>query len=591
MPQRLIHLLSSPALIFLALVAITNCKAQDSIRQNIIVTIPGDCSIGFPELQKFVVDHHYDLMYMYDKAEGYKRGLDDMVFRRLKVIDFFNLGLQDHAELLQSVRRTINEELVNDYFKKQFLGKYVNDRSMQEIYSQMGREVYYRQVVLRKPEDASQRAVDSLKASAKAMKARLDHGEDFAGLARIYSQDAASARLGGMMPPIRWKTGLLNMYDHAIENLAVRNVHMVETSESINLVEVVRIDTVEVQPFEKVKDDIRKALEEKYMGGSLEEFDRAKHKLIDEQSVNWNKRTLKQLVSWSSIPNFYKEAYEDTMKQAISLGRNGVIMRYAQGEVDLKEYLRLLDNVLTLGNSSSLNAEELKKFILEAVRTNIIVEKAKGLNLEKEIFNSSTTNPVMRNEIIRIYNQQVIDAQIPKPTEEALRQFYEKQKDSLFYQLAKVNIYAITSPDGKTIDSLGHKLDENVPFEKLAGKIFVKTYIRDREGVVKPYLSSETPFLGIAAFQLRLNETAGPIEYIDPNEGRQYALIKCVAKREEKQLTYEDVERTITNDFIDFFREKSDRATREHLKSQYPIEFHEDVLKHILSVMGIHAQE
>ena len=591
MPLRFYRLPNFYTLLFLALNIFIHCKAQDTTHQNIIVKFAGNYSISFTELQKYIFDYHYDLAYRNNKAEAYKKGLDDMVVRQLKIIDFFNLGLNENIELLQSIRRTINEELVIQFFKTQFYGKYVNDKSTQEAYVQMGKEVIYRQIVLIKPNNASQKFIDSLKTAAKDIKTKIDTGADFVELVKHYSQDVESARLGGMMPPINWKTSISNMSDHIIFDLAVGKVQIIEKSQSIQIVKVVNIDKINVQPFEKVKDDIIKTLNEKYMDLSLQEFDSSKNKSVDKKTLKWNKRAIRQLVTWSNIPNFYQQYYSDTLQHAILQGRNFLILQHSKGKVDLKEFLRLLDNVLIVGRSSLFNEDDIKRFILEAVQTNIIINKANALNLEKDIVNPGTTNPVIKNEIVGLYNRQIIESQIPKATEEALRQFYQANKDSLFYQLAKVNIYAVIAPDGKTINDLKHKLDQNVPFEKLTGEVFVKTFIRDRDSVIESYLSVEKPFLGKAAFHLKLYETAGPIEYDDPEKGRQYALIKCMAKREEKQLLYQDVEKIIADEFLNFNREKITRATEEQLREKYPVIIYKDNLKQNLSSIGITIQE
>jgi parvulin-like peptidyl-prolyl isomerase len=590
MRQKLFHLPNCSTLLFLALIVFINCTVQDTTDPNVIVTIAGDYSINFAELNKYVLDHHYNQMFRSNRAEAYKTGLDEMVVHRLEIIDFFNLGLNKNRELLQSVRRPLNEELVNQYFRTQFYAKYVNDESMQEVYKQMGKEVIYRQIVLPRPKNASQKYIDSLKTAAKELKTKIDRGADFAELARQYSQDADSTRSIGLMPAIHWKTSLSNIYDHTIFDLGVGKVRILETRPAIHIVEVIKINKIDVQPFEKVKDEITKALDERYMDISLQEFDSAKNNLVDDKTLKWNQQALEQLVTWSNIPNFYQQYYADTLQHAISQGRNFLILRHSKGTVDLKEYLRLLDDVLTIGTSSSLKGDDIKRFILEAVRTSLIVNKARGLNLEKDILNPRTTDPAIKDEIVKMFNRQIIDAQIPKATEDALRQFYQENKDSLFYQLAKVNIYAIIATDEKNINELKRKLDQNVPFEKLTGEVLVKTFIRDRDSVIKSYFSVEQPFLGKAAFQLKLFETAGPIEYNDPEKGKQYALIKCMARREEKQLSYDAARKTISDDFANYHRERIGQSVREGLKRKYTVTIYNDVLQRIFSSMGINPQ-
>jgi hypothetical protein len=237
-----------------------------------------------------------------------------------------------------------------------------------------------------------------------------------------------------------------------------------------------------------------------------------------------------------------------------------------------------------------LTEDNTKKYILEAVRTDMLVKKGDTLNLEKDIFHPETKNPVLRNEILRLYDRHEIEDRIPVATEKALKDFYQTYKDSLFCQLAKVNIYALIDSSRKVINEAKHRLEQNVPFEKLAHEIFVKTYARGRDGTVDTYLEDEPPYLGEAAFKLNLYETAGPIEYVDSAKGNWYALIKCMAIREEKQLSYKDVEKTITDDFTKYYREEMTKATQNHLKKKYTVTVYTDVLNQILASMGISPQ-
>jgi hypothetical protein len=160
-----------------------------------------------------------------------------------------------------------------------------------------------------------------------------------------------------------------------------------------------------------------------------------------------------------------------------------------------------------------------------------------------------------------------------------MREFYAANKDSLYYQLAKVNIYAVISTDRKEIDNVWQMHLRGTAFEKLAPQIDVKTFVRDRSGdSIRSYLSTETPFLGKAAFTLTLNQVAGPIEYVDPDRGTCYAIIKCVGIRPEKQLTMDDARKTIAADFMEFQKKKIGDETAESLKNKYGFKEYEDVL-------------
>jgi hypothetical protein len=564
------------------------CKAQADNSQDIVAQIENNSTINFSELQKYVTAWHYEIFYNRDKAALiYRKSLDEMIMRQLKLIDFFNLGLEKDKKLLQSIRRVLNEELVIQYFQTQFYEKYINERAIQKEYGEMGKEVICQQIVLKKAQNASKKDIDSLKEAVHDIEAKINRGMDFSKLAKKYSQDEISAPSGGFIPALRWNTSLSDPIKYKIFHLHAGEVQVLENRQQFIIVKVLKINNIHVQPFIKVKDEIVKALEGRYARLSQEEFETVKNNVVDTLSLQWNKSGLRKLVQWSNIPDFYKTSYQDTIQHAIEEGQNIVILKHSRGKVDLKEYLRLLNEVLTIQKVGSINESQIKEFLLEAVRTNAIVLKANKLNLENSILNIRTKNPVVRTNIPLLYNTQEIEKRIPEATDDALKQFYAENKDSLFYQLAKINIYAMIDSNKKTIEDMQLKLQQNVPFEQLGNEILVKTFIRDsRVGVIKSYLSPEKPFLGEAAFKLKISEIAGPIKYNDPDKGTRYAFIKCVAKREEKQLTYEDVQTTITKDYIDYYREKITRMIHEKLKQKYKVIIYEEVLKQNLSRMG-----
>jgi hypothetical protein len=590
MTNRVRFLLRSSLLGFLTLTALISCRAQDTSQQSIIARIDGKYTISFAEVQQYLYDAHLVYKYRKDRAKAYQIAVDEKIVNQLKLIDFFALGLNKDAELFQGVRRVINEELVVRYYETQFYGKYVNEDAMRSAYADMGKEVTYQQIALVKPEHASQKELASLRSRADSIRDAISNGADIAAVAKLYAQDPGSSRLGEPKPLMTWKMSLSSNLNSTIFHLAPGDVRIIESKESLSIVKVAEVRTISVPPYELAKEDIRRALDQRYADVSLREFERTKKGLIDEKTLAWNRKALQQLTRWSSIPRFYETGYQDTLRNAISRGKNLTVLTYSNRKVDLSEYLRLLNDVLKWGNVNPVTVDNIKKYILEAVRTDILVKKANALNLEKDIFNARTKNPVLRNEILRLYDVHEIEDRIPAATDKALRDFYAAHKDSLFYQLAKVNLYAVIDASKKVIEEAKLKLEQNVPFEKLAPEIFVKTYVRGRDGSYDTFLADEPPYLADIAFKLKLYETAGPIEYTDTARGRQYALVKCVGIREEKQLSYEDVKATISTVFMKYHRDELTELTHDRLKQKYTVTVYTDVLNREMAAVGIKQQ-
>jgi hypothetical protein len=571
----------------LALTVIMNGRAQDSSRQGIIARIEGKYTITVADVAQYLYDSHLIYKYHKNKAKAYRLAVDGKIVNQLKLIDFFALRLDKDAELIRRIKREINEELVVRYYETQFHEKYVNEDLMRSAYRELGKEVAYQQITLTKPKQATSKDLASLRSLANKIADQIRNGADFAEVAKNYSQLGESARPGDLMPPLTWRLSLLSNLNQTVFHLPVNEVRIIESKESVFIVKVVAVRDTDVPPYENAKEDILRALDQRYSDQSLREFEQTKKNLVDEKTLAWKAKALQQLERWSSIPHFYETGYSDTLRNAIARRRNLVILKYAKTQVDFSEYLRLLNDVLKWGNVSPVTQDNIKKYILEAVRTDILAKKAEALNLEEDIFNAQTKNPVLRNEILRLYDLHEIEARIPAATDQALKDFYEAHKDSLFYQLGKVNLYAVIYSSKKVVDEAKRKLEQNVPFEKLAPEIFVKTYVRGRDGSLDTFLEDEPPYLGELAFRLKLNETAGPIEYVDTAKGRQYALVKCVAIREEKQLSYDDVKANISEVYAKYYRDEITRATEDRLMKKYTVTVYTDVLNRELAAVGI----
>ena len=586
MTKRERYLLRSMLPALVALTVLVHCHAQNASRQDTVARIADRYSITFPDLQQYVHDYQYGFRYRKHPVTAFEKALEDMIVNQLKRIDFFTLNLNSDPQLLQRIRRSVNEELAIRYYVTQFYGKYVNEGSMRNAYKDMGREVFYQQIVLVKPVKASRKDIDSLKSLAKSIGRKMRNGEDMVRLAKQYSRNRENLP-GNTLRHLDWKMSFSDDVAYATFHMPVDDVQVLEGGDSIHVVRVARIRTRNVKPYPNVREEIRQALDGRYAGPSYREFERTKKGFVDEKAVKWNRDALRQLVQWSRIPKFYETVYGDTLREALSHGRNFVIFEYSHTRVDLKEYLRLVSDVLTWGDHVSVSQDDVKTFVVEAVRTGLVVDRAIALGLEKDVFTPGTTNPILKTGIVRLYNRHEIEDRIPPATDKALGDFYRANKDSLYYQLAKVNIYAVVDSNKNVIDGLKAKLHTQVPFEKIAPVILVQTFIRKRDGTLATYLGNEPPFLAEASMNLKLNEVAGPVNYVDPEKGKEYALIKCVHTQEEKQLSYDDVKNRIAEDFSNYHRDRIGESVAARLKSEYSVTIFRDVLLKNLSPLGI----
>ena len=181
-----------------------------------------------------------------------------------------------------------------------------------------------------------------------------------------------------------------------------------------------------------------------------------------------------------------------------------------------------------------------------------------------------------------MYNQAEIETKLPEATDEALHRFYKENENTLYYQLEKRNLFVMIFPTKVDAENASAKINTGTPFEKVTGVYLVKTYIKERNGDIKSFNNDEKPTFGKVGFELKESEVTGPVEFKDENNQSKYAVIKCYHIRPEKQLTYDDVKNSITEDFKNYHREKTEKEIEVQLRSKYNPVINEEVLAKVI---------
>jgi hypothetical protein len=545
---------------------------------SVIAKVGQDCKVTFNELEKYVVDWQYNLKYRNNLEEGFKVALRALLINQAKRLDFFEKGFDKDQNLIKNIRCYINEELVSEYYEKQFLEKYVNEKCANEEYKSMDKEIDYYQIFLPIKGDEKRETLDSIETKANKIQDELGKAKNVEKILRKYSNREYNEE---NVKIIKWEQSIKDPVASVVYKLKKGYTRIIRSFDGVYVVKVKDIKKVYQEPFEKIKNDIISKLKDGYSAKINNEFEKYKSGFVDKKTIAWNEKGLNRIIKWAKIPEFYQEVYADTIKSVLQKGDNFEIMSYKNGKVDLNEFLYLLENIVIINRNEEINADNIKNIIIEAVYSNFIVKKAKELNLEKMIFNPNTKNFILKHRIALLYNEAVIDRSIPSITDEVLHRFYEEQKDSLFYQLMKININAIIYSDSLEAEEEMSKLRTGTSYEKLSNRLLVKTFIREKDGKIKSYLSKEPPYLAEESFKMKLNEIAGPVEYYDSEKGKQYAIVKCIGLRQEKQLTFEEVKSNIENEFKNYYRKKISDEVEMQLWKKYNIEIFDDSLKKV----------
>jgi len=551
---------------------LASCKSEDI---NTVGQVGNSVKIDFDELNTFFQEVYYYKQYDSATIEDYEIALNEMLINKIKLMDFFESGFHKDSLLTSGIQRMINEELVIFYYNNQYLSKYVNDKAVKDLYNQINREVIYRMISFPKKRSADD---DEIENKFHQMLEELKHGESFPELAAKFSKYTTAGTEGELTHSLTWK-GNMDRMSAKIFQMKPDDIQAFENKSAYSIVQIDKVNKISIAPYEELEDAITAQLKNDYTNMALMEYNSEFKESIDTSDIRWNPLFFDQLSEWLIFDESNGYQYNREIEDSIRHGRNIVIAEYSDGQVDLHKLDWLMNDILLLNSEEYPSKQELKDYIVEALRTESIVNKARALDLEKEVLNAATKNRLIQKRLVELYEQKIVEKNMPDITEKLLYNFYLDNKDTLFFQFAKVNIYAAINSDKASAEQLLQRIDNGVSFMELMDRIFVKTFIKDHDGEIHSLYSKEKPFLGKAAFKLNLNEVTGPVRYIDPEKGVQYAIIKCMAKKPAKQLSYEEVKKNILNEFVEYERRRIIEEREKALMQKYNTKVFKEVLE------------
>lgn len=568
-------------LLSIILFSVFVCSAQDNsktIEDSVVARLDNNFLVTLNDLQEYIIYWKYPRRFR-DKSKSfiYRTALKELTTNRLRVFDFFDRKLYENQDLMRKVSRVINNELINTFFDKKFVDNYTNEKMAAKAYKEMNKKIIYSGLTLPISEHPKKEELDSLRTIALKIEADLSKNKDIKALIKSHSLiniNQIDKR------EVSWSETMIDPVAGVIFGLKKGYTRVIESVDGFHIIKVIDIEQIKLQPFEKMKDEIISQLKKGYYEASNKAYDDFRLGLINKGSIKWNQSGLDQLIKWSlENESFYRGAYKDTINNAIRNGNNFEIFSSENAKIDLKEYLRLLEEVVFLNPDTYLDSKNVKEFILDAAYDNNVVMAAIKNGLDKIVINPYTQNRIVEDRLLYLFNQAVIEASIPQTTPEALAGFYEDHKDPIFYQLKKVFIYARVYSDSVKVAADINKIRSGTPFEKIPGPMLIKIFIRERDGRLKTFKTEGGDYLAKAAFDLSLNQIAGPIKYVDSTAGKQYAVIKAFRIDPEKQLTYDEVKgERIIEEFKNYYRQKIADEVDAGLKKKYNVEIFENVL-------------
>lgn len=561
-------------LIFTAVI-LTNCSNIQHREADIVASVKGIGDISFNELQNHYRDYQFDLKYRDNPKQGYQEALQSLVLFKRKVADFKKEEMYENKKLMNPIQRYVNEEIRRLYFEEEYLGKYINEASITSYYQLMNKEITYQQLVLNKFHNQNSNSETNVKSRIDQILSEINSGTDFYILVSRYSEDITNNN-NGLMPPINWRNGWLNSTNRAISSMNIGDIEVLESESMYYIIKISDIKIIDIPQLNDIRPTIIKNLREQYLDRALQEFAFMEDNIVDTKDFKWNEEAVKEITNWSKDDSFFLGRYKDTINEAINLSNNKTIISNNLEEIKYDDLLYFLNDILIPGIEKDISENDLKNYIVEAIRTDLIIKKAKDLGYDEKILTGNATD-ALEFQYQKIYTIENVDNKIPTANDTFLKEFYNEHKDSLLYQYALTSIYVKLFYEKSEALKMIENINAGESFEQAANRTYkVKSFIKNKEGKISSYYSKEEPILGNIAFEMEPNEIIGPINTYELGI-QKFAVIKSSRKIEEKVPTFNEIE-NLDKLFEAYYREQLNQRVKDVLASKYPVITFDDII-------------
>lgn len=275
-----------------------------------------------------------------------------------------------------------------------------------------GLQVKARHVLLRLPADATPAQRDSVMKLAQDIRKRAQAGEDFAALAKRYSQEPGASQSGGDLGYFT-KGQMVAPFENAA--FALKPGQISEPVETPFGIHIIKVEDRKMASFDELKKNFRQQMKER---------------LIQDAEQNYVK-TLTDSMHLEVEPGAYETMKEIAKSSSLDISRRAArraLLKYKGGETTAGEYAVFLQRLQPQQRQlvSTQTDENLKQLLEGMARNEILVAEAKRQKLEvppKQVDS-------VRNEIRTQLRAAIKDAQLNniKPQEgESMDQAIERR--------------------------------------------------------------------------------------------------------------------------------------------------------------------
>lgn len=548
-----------------------------------IVARVGNRAITLSEFEKDFARGRAENIIKSATMELKRNHLQKMIEKRLKIIQAYKRGYDRDKEILEKVKRAEKKDVYFNCVQREVIDKQVSEAEIREVYKYHNIEIKVRHILLKMSPNPTQEEERQTLRKAHQILKRIRAGEDFAELARQYSQDQNTLKKGGDLGYIRWGW-MPREFDKVAFNMKVGQVSQpVKTQWGYHIIKVEDRRVFPPKDYEQEKSRIKKLLLRTLKKRQLQEyFDKYLEEIKRQYKVRYYADNIKLFATRLSQAS-------EKWKRSKKKGTSGRFQQFSEVSEEDKKLILVASRIgrITIGDVIDIiereyppqgqpqlaNEQGIRRWLDRRLRRDLISDRGykKRLHKRKEIQRGLR----WYKESLMLYKiqKEEVDDKI-KITEQQMRDYFEKNR-AKYKNPEKVHVQEILVKDGKLAKDIARRAKAGEDFTELAKKYNQREVSKKKNGDLGYISRGAYGKVGEVAFTMEVGQIAGPI----PIGNRWLSIIKVLDKKEERLKTFDEVKDLVK---ADLSRELVKRRTAqwiEEIKKHVKVRIYDQVLK------------
>jgi len=468
--------------------------------------------------------------------------------------------------------------ILQRFFEKQILEAVIPESDIRSYYTKLDKEISARNIFLRcpmrKPKTDEEKArfeeeENEVRKRAEDIRRRIKAGEDFAGLARQYSEDKQTAPNGGYIARLVWNRSNDPYLQQAFSLKPGKVSDVFRNNQGFSILRVEEVKKREAEPFSEARGKIAEQLRTERREEVAIKRNAYFEELKSTYRLKWNEPFMDSLYAEiSRIRKTNEDMTPDSIARIVSVHKDSVIATHIQGKISVSDWLERNNNRIPFRQS---NPAAMKDGIFNWKLNDWLLEIAikKGVDRESRVRESISEQRA--NYIISELTKREIGVESEFPDDE-IRAYYQEHVKERYLQSERVKVQEVLVQDQKVAEMIYKRAMQNEDFSRLVSQFSIRSRAKENGGLLT-FASGSYGAMGQAAFDMKPGEIGGP--YTMSNG--QYSVIKLLEKIPPRPYELNMVRSRVIREMLRDKQQKREEEWFVKIRPLIPAQIHEDV--------------